>query len=118
MQFPPGAARIRRVTVTSGLTRVGHPEISVIGDLALCVQDGHPLPGIAPVAMPQGDHAGRRILKSLRGKTVTPFRYLDRGSMATLGRSAAVAQVGPLRLSRFTAWITWLFVHLLYLVEL
>jgi len=107
-----------RVIVAPDLSVAGHPEIFVLGDLAHAPQpDGRPLPGVAPVAMQQGAYVARLIARRLCGQTAPPFHYRDRGSMAVIGRSAAVAQIGKLRLRRFPAWLVWLFVHLMYLVE-
>jgi NADH dehydrogenase len=107
-----------RVVVGPDLSVPGYPEIFVLGDLAHSRQpDGSPLPGVAPVAMQQGAHAARLITRRLHGREASPFRYRDRGSMAVIGRSAAVAQTGRLRLHGFPAWLAWLFVHLIYLVE-
>ncbi len=107
-----------RVIVNSDCTVPGHPEIFVIGDLAYLEQDGQPLPGVAQVAMQQGRYAARLIQKRLRGKTnEKPFRYFDKGELAVIGRAAAVAQIRKLHLSGFVAWLIWLFVHLMYLVE-
>ena len=109
--------RVGRVMVNPDLTVPGRPEIFVIGDLAHCKdQDGQPLPGLAPVAMQQGAHAGRNILRSIEGKPLEPFRYLDKGTMATIGRAAAIAKVGKLELTGLLAWLAWLFVHIMYLV--
>ena len=93
------------------------PEIFVIGDLAHQEKSGQKLPGVAQVAMQQGAYVGKLIEKRLRGGTPPPFHYFDKGVMAVIGRAAAVAQAGPLRLSGFIAWMAWLFIHLLYLVE-
>lgn len=107
-----------RVMVGPDLALPGHPEILVLGDLAHARQpDGRPLPGVAPVAMQQGAYAARLIQNRLRGRVISPFRYRDRGSMAVIGRSAAVAEIGGLRIRGFAAWLTWLFVHLIHLVE-
>jgi NADH:ubiquinone reductase (H+-translocating) len=95
----------------------GHPEIFVIGDLARFEQDGKPLPGVAQVAMQQGAYVAKLISARLRGNAAAPFRYFDKGNLAVIGRAAAVAQIGPLHLSGLLAWIIWLFVHLMYLVE-
>jgi NADH dehydrogenase len=106
--------------VESDLTVPGHPEIFVIGDLAHCRhhETGEPLPGIAPVAMQQGRYVGRVIVRRLAGRPVAPFRYRDKGQLATIGRAAAVADLGRyLRFSGYPAWLLWLFVHLMYLVE-
>jgi NADH dehydrogenase len=107
-----------RVVVGPDLTVAGHPEVFVLGDLAHARQpDGRPLPGVAPVAMQQGAYAARLIARRLRGQSLPGFRYRDRGCMAVIGRSSAVAQIGKLRLRSFPAWLVWLFVHLIYLVE-
>lgn len=107
-----------RVKVGPDLTVPGHPEILVIGDLAHCPgRDGQPLPGVAQVAIQQGAYAARLISARLAGRTVPPFRYRDWGSMATIGRHAAVADLLGVRLSGFLAWLAWLFVHLMKMVE-
>ena len=95
----------------------GHPEIFVIGDLARLEQDGKPLPGVAQVAMQQGAYVAKLIPARLRGQAVAAFRYFDKGNLAVIGRASAVAQIGPLHMSGLLAWIIWLFVHLMYLVE-
>jgi len=114
-----GAAtdRADRIVVGEDLTVPGYPNVFVIGDMACCrTSDGKPLPGVAPVAMQQGTYASRAILARLRGHSVAPFTYFDRGTMATVGRSRAIVQIGRLRFAGVLAWVTWLFVHLLYLV--
>ena len=110
---------IGRVIVQPNLTLAGHPEIFVIGDLArFDHQTGQPLPGVAPVAIQQGKYVANVILKRFGGRRAPgAFRYRDRGNMATIGRSAAVADLGWIRLWGLPAWLVWLFVHLLYLVE-
>ena len=109
--------RVGRVMVQPDLTVPGHPNIFVIGDLAHCPgRDGIPLPGVAPVAMQQGAYVGRMIKARLGGKTIAPFHYHDRGSMATIGRGAAIADLGWIKLSGYLAWLAWLFIHLIYLV--
>jgi len=112
--------RAGRVQVEPDLSLAGHPNIFVIGDLAHFAHQGPaPLPGVAPVAMQQGKYVATRIQEQLQGKH-TPakaFRYLDKGSMATIGRSRAVAEVGPLKFSGGLAWLMWLFIHVLFLVE-
>jgi len=95
----------------------GHPEIFVIGDLAHLDQDGKQLPGVAQVAMQEGGYVAKLIQKRLKAETSAPFRYFDKGNLAVIGRAAAVAQIGPLHMSGLLAWLTWLFVHLMYLVE-
>ncbi|HXH07118.1 MAG TPA: NAD(P)/FAD-dependent oxidoreductase [Vicinamibacterales bacterium] len=107
--------RAGRVLVRPDLTVPGRPEIFVIGDLAAFVQDGRPLPGVAPVAIQQARHAARNIRRALEGRPLEPFRYHDPGMLATIGRSAAVADFGRLRLTGRLAWVTWLFVHILKL---
>ncbi|MCC7175874.1 MAG: NAD(P)/FAD-dependent oxidoreductase [Bryobacterales bacterium] len=110
-------ARGGRVVVAPDCSLPGRREIFVIGDMAACRDaGGNQLPGLAPVAMQQGHHVGRLIAGRLRGEAGGPFRYVDKGTLATIGRNRAVAVLGKLRLSGFAAWITWLFVHLLYLV--
>lgn len=108
--------RAGRVVIERDLTIPGHPEIYVIGDLAHLEQDGAPVPGVAPAAAQMGKHAAKNILRSLEGKPRLPFKYVDKGSMATIGRGAAVAQVGRLKISGFIAWLMWMFVHVFFLV--
>jgi len=112
------ADRMGRLAVTPDLSLPGHPEILVVGDLASIVQDGVPLPGVAPCAMQQGRHVGRVIRARLAGREAPAFRYHDKGQLATIGRTAAVCEVGRLELTGFPAWIFWLFLHLFYLVDL
>jgi NADH dehydrogenase len=110
--------RIGRVVVETDLSVKGHPNIFVIGDLAHCNNhSGQPLPGIAPVATQQGRYVARLVARRLHREPMPPFRYFDRGSLATIGRAAAVAQFGRIKFSGFFAWLTWLFVHLMYIVE-
>jgi len=114
-----GAAvdRAGRVLVNPDLTVPGHPEIFVIGDLAaLKGEDGNMLPGIAPVAMQEGAAAARNIERDLHGEPRRNFHYFDKGSLATIGRAAAVAQFGNLQISGFVAWLAWLFVHIFFLI--
>jgi NADH dehydrogenase len=110
--------RMGRLIVERDCTLPGHPEVFAIGDLAhFAHQTGQPLPGLAPVAMQQGRYVARTIRRRLAGKSVTPFRYRDKGQLATIGRAAAVADLGRhLRFSGYLAWLLWLFVHLMYLV--
>jgi NADH dehydrogenase len=106
-----------RLIVNPDLSVPGYPNLFVIGDLAhYAHQTGTPLPGLAPVAMQQGDYVARVIRDRLRGRQTPPFRYRDKGDMAVIGRKAAVAKIGKLHLTGFIAWLAWLFVHLLYLV--
>jgi NADH:quinone reductase (non-electrogenic) len=109
--------RSGRVLVEADLSVPGHPEIFVIGDLACFLhQTGTPLPGLAPVAIQQGRHAARAIRRDLRGKPRKPFHYLDKGTLATIGRAAAVADFGFVKISGFFAWLAYLFVHLFFLI--
>ena len=116
-----GAALDRqgRVKVNPDLTLPGHPEIFVIGDLAhIQGKDGNPLPGLAPVATQGGRHAARLIGRRLRGDDPgEPFKYFDKGTMAVIGRHAAVADIGPFHFGGMLAWLMWLFIHLLLLVN-
>jgi NADH dehydrogenase len=109
--------RSGRIMVDAHLSLPGHPEIAVIGDMAHVEQDGALLPGIAPVAMSQGRYAARRVARTVAGRETPPFRYFHKGTMATIGRSAAVADLRVVRFSGLPAWLAWLFIHLLYLVE-
>jgi NADH dehydrogenase len=109
--------RAGRVVVQPDLTLPNHPEIFVIGDLAhVRHQSGQPLPGVAPVAIQQGRYVADLIQRRLRGQTLPPFRYRDYGNMATIGRAAAVADLGWIRFSGFFAWLAWLFIHLINLL--
>ena len=120
---PLGAAlgapvdRAGRVLVEPDLSIPGHREVFVIGDLA-SMKDaaGKPLPGVAPVAMQQGRYVARQVAADLAGKSRENFRYLDKGSLATIGRAAAVAEFGKVHISGFLAWLSWLFIHLLFLI--
>jgi NADH dehydrogenase len=110
--------KIGRVVVEPDLTLPGHPEIFVIGDLAnFSHQTGSPLPGVAQPAIQAGRYVGKAIEKRLLGKRIEPFHYVDKGNLATIGRAAAVADFGWLRVTGLPAWIIWLFIHLLYIVE-
>ena len=108
-----------RIIVEPDLTIAGHPEIFVIGDLAnYSHEGGRPLPGVAPVAMQQGEYVARSIENRIRHKDAgAPFKYHDLGSMAIIGRASAVAQIGKFQCAGFFAWLMWLFVHLVQLVE-
>ncbi len=109
--------RAGRVAVEPELTLPGHPEVYVIGDLALFThQTGRPLPGVAPVAIQQGRAAAENIWRSITGRPRRPFRYVHRGSLATIGRAAAVAEFGRIHLSGFVAWLVWLAVHIFNLI--
>jgi NADH dehydrogenase len=111
--------RAGRVTVEPDLTLPGHPEVFALGDMVRVRRpDGAPrvLPGVAPVAMQQGRYAAKVVLARLRSRETRPFRYRDKGNLATIGRAAAVADLKGLKLSGFVAWVVWLTVHLFYLV--
>src|SRR5881396_2875589 len=109
--------RVGRVVVNDDLTIPGHPEVQVIGDLAnYSQQTGQPLPGVSPVAMQQGRHAARNILRMIANRKPQRFRYWDKGSMATIGRNKAVADLNFVHLSGLPAWVVWLFVHIIFLV--
>jgi NADH:ubiquinone reductase (H+-translocating) len=109
--------RAGRVRVEPDLSLPGHPEIFVIGDLAAFVhQDGKPLPGLAAVAIQQGRYVGDAIQQRLQGKTPQPFRYINKGNLAIIGRNAGVADLGRWHFGGVTAWLLWLFVHILYLI--
>jgi NADH dehydrogenase len=109
--------RAGRVEVLPDLTLPGHPEVFVLGDLAAILQaNGKPVPGVAPAAIQMGQFAAASILGDLRGESRRAFRYRDKGSLATIGRSSAVAEVNGVKLSGPVAWLTWLFVHVLFLI--
>ncbi|MFN7992999.1 MAG: NAD(P)/FAD-dependent oxidoreductase [Bryobacteraceae bacterium] len=111
--------RSGQIAVQPDCTLPGYPEVFVIGDLASLVDPGtgNPLPGTAPVAMQQGAYVARTIGARVAGRTTRPFRFNNRGNLATIGRNRAVANLGKLRFDGFLAWILWLFVHLAYLAQ-
>jgi NADH dehydrogenase len=108
--------RAGRVAVAPDLSVPGHAEIFVIGDLATVTSDGKPVPGIAPAAKQMGRRAARNILTRMRGAASTPFRYVDYGSLATIGRHAGIAVIGPVKLWGLPAWLFWLFIHIFFLI--
>jgi NADH:quinone reductase (non-electrogenic) len=111
--------RAGRVAVEPDLTLPGHPEVFALGDMVRVKNDDGEavtLPGVAPVAMQQGRYVAKAVRDRLRGQDPKPFRYYDKGNLATIGRGSAVADIKGLRLSGFIAWVTWLFVHLFYLI--
>ena len=108
--------RSGRVQVNPDLSVPGHPEVYVVGDLATVQSGGKPVPGVAPAAMQQGKHAARNIVRSLQGQPSRPFRYWNRGNLATIGRGAAVADFGRVHLDGLPAWLAWLVVHLFFLI--
>ena len=108
---------VGRVLVEPDLSLKDYPHVFVLGDMAhFPTPDGRGLPGLAPVAMQQGTHAARNVLRSVTGAPRKPFHYRDKGTMATIGRKKAVAQVGRFEFSGFIAWCMWLFVHIFYLI--
>lgn len=114
-----GAAldRMGRVIVAPDLTVPGYPNLFVVGDLAhFAHQTGSPLPGVAQVAIQQGRYAARSILARLNGRMLPEFRYQDKGSMAVIGRNAAIAEIGALHLGGFWGWLVWVFIHISFLI--
>ena len=107
--------RAGRVTVEPNLSLPGHPEVLALGDMVR-VRGRDALPGVAPVAMQQGRYAAKAVRARLEGRTPPPFRYRDKGNLATIGRAAAVADIKGVKISGFLAWVTWLVVHLFYLI--
>jgi len=108
--------RAGRVVVGDECTIPGHPEVFVIGDLARLDQNGQLVPGVAPAAMQMGRYAARQIRRDLEGTPREAFHYRDKGSLAVIGRAAAVASIAGLKISGFLAWLVWLFVHITYLI--
>jgi NADH:quinone reductase (non-electrogenic) len=108
--------RAGRVKVGPDLALPGHPEVYVVGDLASFEQDGQLVPGVAPAAMQMGRHAARNVLRALEGRPPLPFHYVDKGSLATIGRRSGVALFGKVRLSGFLAWAAWLAIHIFFLI--
>jgi NADH dehydrogenase len=108
--------RVGRITPEPTLAVPGQPRVFVAGDICAFVQDGAPLPGVAQVAMQQGRHAAANILRAIAGKPMTPFRYVNYGNMATIGRGFAVADIGGVKASGYLAWLFWLFLHVFRLI--
>jgi len=98
------------------LNLAAHPEIFLAGDICAFVQDGKPLPGVAQVAKQEGAHAAKNILRAIRGEALEPFRYVNYGNVATIGRGSAVVDVGGVRVSGWFAWVFWLFLHIFWLI--
>jgi NADH dehydrogenase len=109
--------RAGRIWVENDLSVPDRPEIFVVGDLIAKTQDGKPLPGVAQLALQSGRVAAQNVARRIAGEPTVAFRYVDRGSMATIGRNKAVAQVGRFEFSGFIAWWAWLLVHVLALVD-
>jgi NADH dehydrogenase len=109
--------RAGRVIVGPDLSIPGHPEVSVIGDLAAAQSDGKPVPGIAPAAKQMGRHVAKNILRRIRGEQPAEYRYRDYGQLATIGRNAAVAYFGSFKLSGYPAWLAWLLAHIYFLIN-
>jgi NADH dehydrogenase len=110
--------RSGRIKVKADLTAPNYPDIFIVGDLAAVSQDGKPLPGVAQVAIQGGAYAAKSIRARLKGKKELPaFRYFDKGDMAVIGRAAAVANIFGLHFWGWPAWLIWLFIHLMYIVE-
>lgn len=110
--------RAGRIVVQADMSLPNHPNVFVLGDMATYThQEGHPLPGVAPVAIQQGKFVANLIQARLTGRQVKPFHYRDPGMMATIGRASAVAKIGRFRISGMTAWLLWLFVHLMSIVQ-
>jgi NADH dehydrogenase len=109
--------RLGRILVEPDLSLPSHPEVFAAGDQA-CFTHGRaaPLPGLAPVALQQGRAIARNILREVNGLPRQPFHYRDKGQLATIGRSKAIVEIGRLRFSGFFAWLTWLLVHIYYLI--
>jgi len=109
--------RAGRVVVNPDLSLPGHSEVFVIGDLAsLKDHDGKPVPGVAPAAMQQGKSAAKNIRRDLNGEPRQNFSYWNKGNLATIGRAAAVADFGKIHISGFLAWLSWLFIHIFFLI--
>jgi NADH dehydrogenase len=108
--------RSGRVLVGPDLSLTDHPEVFVVGDLAHAGEGSSQVPGVAQGAMQGGRHAARQIARDLEKKSREPFQYWDKGNLATIGRAAAVADLGRVRLSGLIAWLVWVFVHILYLI--
>ena len=108
--------RAGRVLVNQDLSVPGAECVFVIGDLASIKSDGNPVPGLAPAAMQEGRHAAKNVERLIRGEPTLPFHYRDKGTLATIGKAAAVADIGGLHVSGLLAWLMWLFVHILFLI--
>jgi NADH dehydrogenase len=108
--------RAGRAIVNQDLSVPGADGVFVIGDLASILSDGKPVPGLSPAAMQEGRHAAKNIMRTIRGVPTIPFHYRDKGTLATIGKAAAVADIAGLHLSGLIAWLMWLFVHIFFLI--
>jgi len=108
--------RAGRIHVGPDLSVPGFPEAFAVGDVAHVELDGKLVPGVAPAAIQMGNAAAANILASVAGRPRRPFRYKDKGAMATIGKHRAIAETGRLKLTGYTAWVAWLFVHIFYLI--
>jgi NADH:ubiquinone reductase (H+-translocating) len=109
--------RAGRVLVQNDLSIPGHPDVFVVGDLASCKRsDGRPVPGVCPAANQEGATAAKNIIRLIRRQHTRPFKYFNKGDLAVIGRSRAVADFGKVRFGGRIAWVLWLFVHIMYLV--
>jgi NADH dehydrogenase len=105
-----------RVKVNDDLSVPGHPEIFAIGDLAIVQQNGRPVPWVCPAANQEGAFAGKSIVRDTRRQPRKKFHYFNKGDLATIGRSRAIADFGRVKFTGWLAWVLWLFVHIMYLV--
>jgi NADH:ubiquinone reductase (H+-translocating) len=108
--------RAGRVIVNQDLSVPGAEGVFVIGDLASISSDGKPVPGLSPAAMQEGRHAAKNVVRLMRGEPTLPFHYRDKGTLATIGKAAAVGDIGRLHVSGLVAWLMWLFVHIFFLI--
>jgi NADH dehydrogenase len=108
--------RSGRVIVNQDLSVPGANGVFVVGDLASIQSDGKPVPGLSPAAMQEGRHAARNIMCMIRREPTLPFHYWDKGTLATIGRAAAVGDIGNLKVSGIVAWFMWIFVHIFFLI--
>ncbi|MGZ3238730.1 MAG: NAD(P)/FAD-dependent oxidoreductase, partial [Burkholderiaceae bacterium] len=108
--------RSGRIQVESDLSIAGQPEIFVVGDLASISSNGKPVPGVCPAAKQMGRTAAQNLLRRMKGQKTKAFHYVDYGSLATIGRKAAVVAMGKIKFSGFVAWLFWLFVHIFFLI--
>ncbi len=116
-QVSPDRDRAGRVMIEPDLRLKGHDNVFCLGDMAHLEENGKILPGMAPVAMQQGRLAGKNLLRLIAGKPLEKFKYFDKGSMATIGRTAAIAETHGITMKGFLAWCAWLFIHLMYIVD-